>query len=267
MIDSERIAYKKGYAISKDGIVFSFNGEKITLLDNKRGYFYFNIRNNGKVTKILVHRFQAFIKFGDSIYNNGIVVRHLNGDSHDNSYDNIEIGTQQDNNLDILPEIRAKKAYYASRGNVKYDDELVKQIRFEHSNGASYGELMKKYNIKSKGTISNIIKNRVLNIDEHIEKAKERNSEKKYCKNCGKVLKRCKTFCSVKCRTDYHKSHIPKLNELANLYIQYESFNKIGKVLNVCTHTIIDWFKLYGFTFTNKENFIKDIENVLNKKY
>lgn len=28
MIDSERIAYKKGYAISKDGIVFSFNGKK-----------------------------------------------------------------------------------------------------------------------------------------------------------------------------------------------------------------------------------------------
>lgn len=265
MIGSERIALEKGYTITKDGIVFSFRGKKLSLIKNKYGYLYFNVRKDGKVVKILVHRFQAYIKFGKAIYDNGIVVRHLNGNSSDNSFDNIGIGTQQDNNLDILLEDRAKKAYFASRKNIKYNDEVAKQIHLDHNNGISYTNLMKKYNISSKGTISNIIKNRVLNITEHIEKSKERPSEKRYCKNCGKLLKKSKVFCSIKCRTDYHKFHIPKLDELINLYIQYESFNKIGKILNVSTSTVIDWFKLHDFIFTNKEKFLNDVNNYLKK--
>lgn len=43
----------------------------------------------------MIHRLQAYQKFGDKIYEDGIVVRYLNGDRYDNSYDNIGIGTYQ----------------------------------------------------------------------------------------------------------------------------------------------------------------------------
>ena len=73
----------------------------------------------------------------------------MNGDSTDNTYDNIGIGTSSDNMMDIPKEKRIINA-----SNPTHDHESIIQDR---KNGYSYKELMEKYGISSKGTISFII--------------------------------------------------------------------------------------------------------------
>ena len=79
-----------------------------------------------------------------------MVIRHLDGNSLNNKEENIEIGTSSDNMFDIPEKVRIKKSALANR---IYSNELIKQIRKDKELGLSYKDLMKKYNIKSKGTL------------------------------------------------------------------------------------------------------------------
>lgn len=79
-----------------------------------------------------------------------MVIRHLDGNSLNNKEENIEIGTNSDNMFDIPEKVRIKKSALANR---IYSNELIKQIRSDKHLGLSYKDLMKKYNIKSKGTL------------------------------------------------------------------------------------------------------------------
>lgn len=170
---NEEKAFDLGFTIDKDGNVINPKGKKLKCHINSNGYLVFSIRIEKTHTiKIRVHRFQAFFKFGSEIYNNDNVIRHLNGNQLDNSWNNIGIGSQLDNALDKLPEVRAKASYIASRHKIKFDDEIVKQIRLDYENGVSYNKLMNKYHIKSKGTIFYIIKKRILDIDKYLNDIK-----------------------------------------------------------------------------------------------
>lgn len=82
------IAKKKGYIIDSNGTVTSPKGNKVGT-KGKSPYLYFGLRENGKILKVYIHRFQAFKKFGEKIFEKGIEVRHLNGIPTDNSWDNI----------------------------------------------------------------------------------------------------------------------------------------------------------------------------------
>ena len=74
--------------------IFNKDGKQLSIGKSSKGYLSFNIRlsKGSKPTRSFVHRLQAFQKFGEKIFKDGIVVRHLNGVSTDNSYDNIGIG-------------------------------------------------------------------------------------------------------------------------------------------------------------------------------
>lgn len=145
-----RTSYDKGYHVDKDGILYNESGKKIVLTKTKSGYFSFNIRVEGsKPTRSYVHKLQAYQKFGDVLFNDGVVVRHLNGNSMDNSYDNILIGTSQDNSLD-----RPKEQRILSASNPIYNHN---DIINDRNNGLTYKEIMDKYDIPSKGTISFIV--------------------------------------------------------------------------------------------------------------
>lgn len=171
---NEEKAFKLGFTIDKDGNVTNPKGGKVKGRIDLRGYLIFSVKYKKIYTiKIGVHRFQAYFKFGDEIYKNEVVVRHLNGNPLDNSWNNIEIGSQQENNLDKLPEVRTKAAYLASRKKVKFNDDIVKQIRLDYKNGLNYRELMSKYGIKSKGTISYIVKKRILDVEKYINDIKK----------------------------------------------------------------------------------------------
>ena len=107
---------------------------------------------------VKVHRLMAYQKFGDAIFKNGIQVRHLNGNSQDNSDANITIGTQAQNIMDRSPESRHTHAVSAGRSRSHLSDEDILEMRNGFSNGKTLKWAMKKYNI-AKATAS-YIKNR-----------------------------------------------------------------------------------------------------------
>lgn len=143
------ISHKKGYYVNSEGDIYNKKGRKISLHKTRDGYLSFTIRFNNIPTRSFVHRLQAYQKFGDVIFKKGIQVRHKNGISFDNSYNNILIGSASDNRLDIPEEMRI---LYAS--HPLYDH---KSIISDRKKGLTYREIMKKYNISSKGTVFFII--------------------------------------------------------------------------------------------------------------
>lgn len=150
-------AVSKGYTIDKQGVV-RYN-DTIRVLNNNKGYLEFSIRCDGekRPQNVPVHRFQAYHKFGDKIFEPEIVVRHIDGVSTNNAYDNIEIGTHQQNMLDIPVEQRIAHAKHAAATQIKYDAEAVKAF---YAEVRSYAKTMEHFNIPSKGTLNHILKKR-----------------------------------------------------------------------------------------------------------
>ena len=155
-------AVKKGYKVTKEGDIISPLGKKRALSDNIRhkggsAYKRFGIRDaEGKHANIDVHRFQGYAKFGDAIFGKGIHVRHLDGNSENNTWDNIAIGTQSDNFMDQPKEVRQARAEHAASFLKKYDNEKVYQFFMESNR--SWKKTMEEFSISSKGTLSHILK-------------------------------------------------------------------------------------------------------------
>jgi len=149
----EKVLFDLGYKVEKDGTCISKSG-KILLGTINNGYKTISTKLLGKTIKVRVHRLQAYQKFGEEIYKENIMIRHMDSNSLNNSWDNLKIGTHSDNMMDQSKEIRINKA---SNAHKKYSDELVIEIKADRDSGYSYKDLMLKYNISSKGTLSNII--------------------------------------------------------------------------------------------------------------
>ena len=104
------------------------------------------------------------------IFEKGIVARHLDGNSLNNSWNNIRIGTPSDNQMDRDESCRKNSATIASRkmqNNIRsYEERCL--IYEDLKNGISYSEIMNKHNISSKGTLS-FMKNKSLEYKEYME--------------------------------------------------------------------------------------------------
>lgn len=148
-------AYNKGYRINENGVIFNPNNTVI-MGSIKNGYLSFSVRFNKKTVKVKAHRLQAYQKFGKKMFEPDIVVRHLNHNRMDASYDNIEIGTMHDNALDNPIEQRISCAAKGGKAVFRLEHEIVNSIKREHSNGKGYKYLMNKYNL-SKGSIFNAL--------------------------------------------------------------------------------------------------------------
>ena len=146
-------AFERGFDIDKEGNVIGIRGNKLKGC-NERGYIQFSMRINDKRVNIFAHRLQAYKKFGDKIFEEGIVTRHLDGNPINNSWDNIEIGTHSDNMMDMKPEVRSSKAMHATSFVRKFDRDEVKKYYDEHK---SYKKTMLHFNISSKGTLHFIL--------------------------------------------------------------------------------------------------------------
>jgi hypothetical protein len=150
-------AYEKGYRV-KDNVVYGIvKKQPLKLSCSKSGYLFFNVKFGSKTVKVFLHRLVAYEKYQDKLLEPGILVRHLNGNSKDNSFGNICIGTQTENMLDRSPEERLNHAIKASSSIRKFTNEKVNQIKLDHSNGLGYKALMEKYGITSKGTLHYIL--------------------------------------------------------------------------------------------------------------
>ena len=164
-------SYNKGYRITNEGEVLGLKHKELSPRI-QYGYKKFCTRlKSGERYIVNYHRLQAYQKFGDKIFEEGIVVRHLDGNPLNNSWDNIGIGTNSDNQMDRSLQCRKNAATIATRkmqDNIRsYEDRC--KIYEDLKNGMSYNEIMKKHNISSKGTLS-FMKNKSLEYKEYLNK-------------------------------------------------------------------------------------------------
>ena len=89
----EKILNEKGYYIDKEGSAYNPSG-KVLKGKIKNGYKCISIRIGKRKTDVRFSRLQAYQKYGDEIYKEGIVVRHLDNVKENNSFTNITIRTQ-----------------------------------------------------------------------------------------------------------------------------------------------------------------------------
>lgn len=150
----EQQAYALGYRVSEDGLtVGRIGGVNLTTNLTKDGYQRFCVGPNNGRKNVRVHRLQAFQMFGDAIYQEGIVCRHLDGNSQNNAASNIALGTQSDNMMDRSKECRQRCAFNASRSIVKHDHSAV--VEFYKENG--FTATLNHFKISSRGTLSHIL--------------------------------------------------------------------------------------------------------------
>lgn len=153
-------AFNKGYRVRHDGVVTSPKGKVLKLQPFNKIYLSFGIRFKKKPRRIPVHRFVAFTKYG-LIALTSDCVRHLDGNSKNNSFDNIEIGTNSDNMFDVPYSVRRKRSIIGSHKQwMKWDDSEVPKIKKFYTETRSYKKTMDKFGILSKSTLHNILHNR-----------------------------------------------------------------------------------------------------------
>jgi hypothetical protein len=148
-------AKNKGYHVDKNGNVFSVNKQISLAKHTKNNYsrYEFTIRYYGMRVVIPVHKLVAYLKYGDEIFKNGIEIRHSDGNSLNNAWDNILIGTHSENMQDIPKINLVEKALTASKNLRRFSDEEVKKIVADRKSGFTYKMLCEKYNT-SKSTLS-----------------------------------------------------------------------------------------------------------------
>lgn len=153
----------KGELVRKDGSVKS-----IFRIDNT-GYYNVTLRLPTHYrARVMIHKLQAYKKFGNKIFEKGIVVRHLNGNSLDNSWNNIDIGTQSDNMRDRSKEDLKNHAIKASKkrqDKIRTQEERHK-IYEKLRNNTPYNVIIQENNI-SRGTLS-FMKNKSYEYQEYI---------------------------------------------------------------------------------------------------
>lgn len=149
--DATRLAFEKGYRVLPDGSVQSARGKVRKLLLTMCGKYprlTFTIALKDRtVFPVGVHRLAALQKFGESCFADGICVRHADGNSLNNSLDNILIGTISDNMLDRTTEDRQVHAQRAGKAASRHSDELWERVRNDHRSGLGYKKLRDKYGI------------------------------------------------------------------------------------------------------------------------
>lgn len=147
---------KNGVTVDRCGIVKKKNGKIIKLRENSYGYKVFTAGPRERRVPVKVHCAVAFLKFGNSLFEEGQVVRHLNGHRTDNRWENIGIGTRSQNALDIPRDKRLEMAIHAASFLWKLSSKDVKNLRSERESGANYKYLCKKYKV-SKSTVSYVV--------------------------------------------------------------------------------------------------------------
>lgn len=121
-IDNIQVAISKGYYVDIEGNLFR-NNKRLNPALNNSGYYGFQVSVNDKQVVVRVHRLQAYQKFGDEMCIPGVLVRHVNGNPSDNSWDNIDLGTPTDNWYDMSKEMRNR----IRDSKVKYPNRLKEE--------------------------------------------------------------------------------------------------------------------------------------------
>lgn len=149
---AEKIAAELGFKISHDGKILTRCGEVLKPHMNK-GYFEYHFGSRIKRYRLRLHRLQAWQKYGDAMHADGIVCRHLDGNSQNNHWDNIAIGTQSENMMDQSLEVRKSRAQNAANALKKHDWQEVRKFYDEHG----WKTTLAHFRFTSKGSLSYIL--------------------------------------------------------------------------------------------------------------
>jgi hypothetical protein len=159
-------AYEKGYRVIDGDVISPYDGKKRKLYlykDRKGTYrrYTFNITGENRFHKytVNVHQLIAYQKYGNIIFNEGIEVRHIDGNSLNNKDDNIIIGSRFDNEMDKPIEIRQKSARSAASRRRVFTNDEIEDIRKRRREGASYGSLMSEFGIVAKSSVRFFLNN------------------------------------------------------------------------------------------------------------
>lgn len=156
-----KIAYQKGYRVTHDGKLLGLKGNELTV--KKRGKqryptFSVNVKDLTKsgVYGIPVHKFAAYCFYGDDVFKEGLVVRHLNANTLDISKENIILGTYSENERDKKKEVRIRVAKYARSKqrtwNRRFSDEDIRSIRSRIEKGETSASIARSFGV-TKGCI------------------------------------------------------------------------------------------------------------------
>jgi len=125
-----------------------------------------------------VHQLQAAIKFGFEEFSKAECVRHLDGNSLNNSWENIAIGSIKDNHFDMTPAQRVKRSDNAAitrRENQKFNWEAIKRDR---ACGMTYPQLIEKYGVCRSSLSYNLSDSAKRVSKNHSEEGKKREAKK-----------------------------------------------------------------------------------------
>lgn len=154
------LAYNKGYRIiNNECITPKGKTLKGTIKTHPVPYKQFSMHTDTGARSVTFHAMLAYQLFGEKYFEKGIVARHLNGDSLDNSEANIILVTQKDNTFDRSSEERSDAI--RKGGATKrfiYSDDIMNDIKKDYVNGLGAKWLYEKYNT-SLSTMYTLIKN------------------------------------------------------------------------------------------------------------
>lgn len=157
---------RKGYIVTDDGRFFNHKGvERQIYTKSNHKYPQSQIYFEGKRVNYQYHRFAAYCFYGEDMFNDGIVVRHLNGDTLDISRQNIALGTYSDNEKDKSVQTRKRVASQANRKRKtverytmrKFTPEQVRYIRELSAKGVKGVDSARQFSV-TKDTIYQILR-------------------------------------------------------------------------------------------------------------
>jgi hypothetical protein len=139
--------YEKGYSCSPEGTVFNERGKEVGY-DRGDGRYCIGLNFEGSMCLVLRSRFVAYCKYKDLMFEPGILVRHIDDNSSDDSLNNIRIGTKKDNIED------------ARRNNIKLGrpndkDRLNYSSIYVSWKTVGFSNTMRRFNM-STGTLTKI---------------------------------------------------------------------------------------------------------------
>jgi hypothetical protein len=157
------MAFKDGYRVTENGVFLNPKKEIMQIkVYNEKNYPTFKYRSKEIEGTIPIHKFAAYCFYGEDIFKEGLVVRHLISDKQNVSKSNIALGTHKDNTADIPNEIRervmnlATEARRGIRGwSASFSDDEVREIKRRLKNGEFGTTIAKEYGV-SKSTIYEI---------------------------------------------------------------------------------------------------------------
>jgi hypothetical protein len=155
-VEALLLAVSRGMKMTPDGQLIGLRGKRVKGSKNHDGYWCGTVRVDGRPVRVACHHLQAYQKFGEELFNPGVVVRHRFDNKDDNSEDNIILGTQGENMLDVPAEVRLARAKKGAAVVKSFTDDQIRDIRSKAAAGFSYKKIIEEYGM-SKSTLSYII--------------------------------------------------------------------------------------------------------------